>query len=437
MLTVTPPPTLSVILLNWNGRAYLEQCLYALAGQSQPASRVMLVDNGSTDGSVEFVREHFPWVKIRDNGGNIGFAAGNNVALREDDAEITVLLNPDVILYPDCLAALSEALAEDPRIGIAGCRLLYPGGDIIQHAGGFLTHPQAMPGHYGIGERDERQHNMPRDVEYVIGAAMAIRRSLLDEIGLLDEGFFLYFEDTDICRRARRAGYRVVYWPAATGIHIESATAIKGSFAYLQRFHSGRWRYLLKHFPAEEIAGPTLEAEAKWLDRLNPAERRAVTLAYLATQRGLPEIWVARERDGGDPLPPEAQAAVDQGMTGLIARARSAEFDQSGLERLAEAGVLREQPFISNIPLVGPIIASFRSAWNNVASRWYVNHLMTQQNNFNRMTVAQLEQYEAELRGQMELLEEQVVLTVELRRRVEKLQAHVTELRRQMNHRQG
>lgn len=437
MLTVTPPPSLSVILLNWNGRAYLEQCLTALAGQAGPATRVILVDNGSTDDSVEFVRERFPWVLIRENGGNIGFAAGNNAALREDNAEIVVLLNPDVILSPESLAALSEALSGDPRIGIAGCRLWYPGGEIIQHAGGFLTHPQAMPGHYGIGERDAGQYDDPRDVEYVIGAAMAIRRSLLDEIGALDEGFFLYFEDTDLCGRARRAGYRVVYWPTATGIHVESATAVKGSFTYLQRFHSGRWRYLLKQFPAEEIIGATLAAEAEWLDRLDPAERRAVTLAYLATQRELPEIWSARERGGGDSLSAEVRTAVERGLAGLLAQARSAEFNPVSLHQLSEAGRLRERPFASTVPLIGPIIARFRTAWNNVASRWYVDHLMAQQNNFNKMAVTQMEQYEIELREQMDLLEEQVIITVELRRRVEALQTQVAELRRQMSRRQG
>lgn len=147
-----------------------------------------------------------------------------------------MLLNPDVGLAPGTLAALAEALAADPRIGIAGAKLWYPDGETIQHAGGFITHPQALPGHYGIGAVDAGDYNTPRNVDYVIGAATALRRSMLDGIGLLDEGYFLYFEDADLCARARRAGYRVVYWPAATGVHVESATAAKGSFAYLHRF---------------------------------------------------------------------------------------------------------------------------------------------------------------------------------------------------------
>lgn len=425
-------PSLSVIILNWNGRPFLEQCLNALAAQDRPAGHVIMADNGSTDGSVAFVRERFPWVTIHENGGNIGFAAGNNSVIRDNKDDIIVLLNPDVVLSPDCLGELANALADDMRTGIVGCRLWYPGGEVIQHAGGYITQPQAMPGHHSIGERDEGQHGHPRDVEYVIGAAMAVRRTIFDEIGLLDEGYFLYFEDGDLCTRARQVGYRVVYWPAATGIHVESATAVKGSFAYLQRFHCSRWRYLLKHFPAEVITNATLKAEAEWIDGLDPVERRAVTLAYLATQRGLTEIWDARVREGAGALPPETRAIIQDGLAELRARARAAEFDPVTFSRLADAAVLREQPFVSAVPIIGPIIARFRTAWNNVASRWYIGHLMAQQNEFNRLAVAQLATYETELREQMELLEEQVVITAELRQRIETLQTQVADLRRQV-----
>ncbi len=159
---------------------------------------------------------------------------------------------------------------------------------------------------------------------YVIGAAAAVRRELLERIGLLDEGFFLYFEDADLCARAWRAGYRVVYCPAATGIHVESATAVKGSFAYLHRFHSGRWRYLLKHFSPGEIAGQSLSAEAAWLDGLGESERRAVSLAYLATLRQLPTIWAARERDGAEPPSAAEAVAIMAGLAALRDRARAA-----------------------------------------------------------------------------------------------------------------
>ena len=421
-------PTLSVVILNWNGRAYLEACLAALAAQKPPADRVVLVDNNSSDGSVEFTRQRFPWVTIRQNGGNLGFAAGNNAALRDETAEVIVLLNPDVALSPGALAALAGALNADPSTGIAGAKLWYPDGATIQHAGGFITHPQALPGHFGIGRRDTANHDTPRDVEYVIGAATAVRRSMLDAIGLLDEGFFLYFEDVDFCARARRAGYRVVYWPAATGIHVETATADKGSFAYLQRFHSGRWRYLLKHFPAAEIVEETIPTESEWLDGLAAAERRAASLAYLSAQRQLPRILAAREREGAGALSAGEAAAIEAGLAGLRRKALDGLSDEGMLARLSAAAELHERPFTSGVPVFGPLIAWFRATWNNVASRWYLGHLMAQQNEFNRLAVAELERLERELREQMAMMEEQVVVAAELREEIEQLRARLAEL---------
>jgi GT2 family glycosyltransferase len=421
-------PTLSVVILNWNGRAYLEACLAALAAQELPPDRVVLVDNGSTDDSVGFTRERFPWVTIRENGGNLGFAAGNNTALRDETAEVIVLLNPDVVLAPGALSALAGALA-DPSAGVVGTKLCYPDGETIQHAGGFITQPQALPGHYGIGHPDEGNFDVPRDVEYVIGAAAAFRRSLLDEIGLLDEGYFLYFEDVDFCARARNAGYRVVYWPLATGIHVESATAVKGSFAYLHRFHTGRWRYLLKHFPAAEIIEETFPAEMAWLGHLAPAERRAASLAYLSTQRQLAQILEARTREGAGALVPEETEAITAGLAELRRQTQRAILDAGSLDRLATTAELRVRPFTSDVPLIGPFIAWFRTEWNNIASRWYLDHLMVQQNEFNRLAVAEMKRLETELSEQMVLLEEQVVISAELREQIERLQAQLAELK--------
>lgn len=426
---MTPMPTLTVYILNWNGRPYLEACLRALEAQTVRPERVVVIDNGSSDDSIAFVRERFPAVEVLANGGNLGFAAGNNAGLRHLSTDAAVLLNPDVVPSPDCLAALAGALAADATIGIAGGKLWYPDRITLQHAGGYLTHPQAIPGHYGVGERDAGQHDTPRDVDYVIGGAMAVRRALLDEIGLLDEGYFLYFEDADFCARARGSGFRVLYEPRATAVHVESAVAIKGSFAYFQRFHTGRWRYLLKHFPVDEIVNETLPAETAWLEQIDASERRAVSLAYLATQHALPGIWLAREQQG-NPLPETARAGVVAGLAALRERALQAALSDAGLTSLAKAAVVVEQPFTSSVPLLGPLIVRFRTAWNNVASRWYVHHVVTQQNEFNRLAVRQLETYELELREQLALLEEQVVAQEELRRRVEELSARLAQLRR-------
>lgn len=436
-MNTTDRSTVATIILNWNGRPYLEACLSALMAQTYPIARVMLVDNDSSDDSLPFVRQAFPTVEVIANGGNVGFAAGNNVALRalmaetgERTADVALLLNPDVVLSPTYVAALAATLAADPTIAVAGGKLWYPDGATLQHAGGYITRPQAMPGHYGVGERDTGQQDTARDVAYVIGAALAVRLSALAHIGLFDEGFFLFYEDTDLCVRARAAGYRVVYEPRATAVHVESAVTVRGSFAYLQRFHSGRWRYLLKQFTAGELLDETLPAEAAWLERIDAAERRAVALAYLATRHALPDIRHAR--DAADPLPDEAWAALSAALDDLRDRARQDAFDDAALAGLAAAATVVERPFVSNVPLFGPLIARFRTAWNNVASRWYVQHVVEQQNTFNALAVRQLATYEFELREQLALLEEQVVEQEELRRRVQELAAQVAALRREL-----
>ncbi len=429
-MTPAAPPSFTAIILNWNGRAYLESCLTALLAQEYPVERLVVVDNGSTDDSLTFLRQRFPAVPVLANGGNVGFAAGNNLALRDLTTDAALLLNPDVILSPGCLGALAGALATDPAVAIAGCKLWYPDGQTLQHGGGYITRPQAMPGHYGIGETDAGQHDAARDVDYVIGAAVAIRRTALAQIGPFDAGFFLYYEDADLCARARAAGYRVVYEPRATAVHVESAVAVRGSFSYFQRFHTGRWRYLLKHFSADELLAETVPAETAWLERIDASERRAVSLAYLATRHALAGIRYSR--DAADPLPTAAWEALAAALEQLGARARQRPEDAAALARLAEAAVVVERPFASHVPLLGPLIARFRTAWNNVASRWYVLHVVEQQNAFNQLAVRQLETYELELAEQLALLEEQVVEQEALRRRVAELAAQVAELRRRL-----
>ena len=170
-----PLPSLTVIVLNWNGRSYLPSCLHALADQDYPTFQTVLVDNASTDDSVAFVQTHFPQTTIIQNKTNLGFAAGNNVALRQLQTDMAVLLNPDVVLAPDALRQMALVMQQDPQIGIVGCKLHYPGGRLIQHAGGYLTPPQAMPGHFGILEEDKGQYDAQRDVEYVIGDRKSTR----------------------------------------------------------------------------------------------------------------------------------------------------------------------------------------------------------------------------------------------------------------------
>lgn len=369
----------NILILNWNGGAYLPDCLAALKDQTYQNYRITLIDNGSTDGSVAAAREQYPALHIIETGANLGFAAGNNAALNHNTAEIVALLNPDVIVSSDWLATMVETFDSDPRIGIVGSKLWYPDGRTIQHGGGFLLSPQAMPGHHAIGEPDRGQVDVARDVDYVIGGAMAIRAEVLEQIGLLDDGYFLYYEDADYCQRARRAGRRVVYAPAATAVHVESATTVKGSFRYLQQFHTGRWRYILKHYPEDTIIDETLTAEGHWLATVDLDERLAVALACQLTLGGWDELLVARSREGAGPLSTNAAGPIRTGMLSLRDAAWALPGDLPDATHLDELANVTEPEFTSAIPFV----AAFRSAWNGVAAEPYVRPLLGQQNAFN------------------------------------------------------
>lgn len=395
-------PPVTIIVLNWNGRSLLEACLTALSAQDYPDYTVTLVDNASGDDSVAFVRQRFPQVTVLESETNLGFAGGNNVALRRLETPFAVLVNPDIVVAPDWLRRLIAAMQQEPSAGIAGCKLYFPDGR-INHAGGTITHPQAFPRHAGGHQPDQGQHATRAEVDYVIGAALAVRREFLNAVGLLDNGYFLYFEDADWCTRARRAGYRVLFVPEATAVHDESAVARKGSPAYLHRFHTGRWRYLLKHFAPQEIVDETLPAEAAWLQTCAAREREALAAAYRTTLARTPEIWRARSAHGAAPMPPTAQSAIVAGLEALRRQAVLPPADEAGWALLQERARVAERPFTSPTPLVGPLLARLRDAWANVAVRWYVRPLTQQQNAFNLALLEEVRAAEKQLRDEAEI----------------------------------
>jgi GT2 family glycosyltransferase len=335
-------PPVSIIVLNWNAGYLLDRCLSALMELNYPEYTIILVDNSSTDGSLQLVRERFSGVRIIGNDRNLGYSAGNNVALQEVDHSLIAILNPDVFVAQDWLISQVKAMEADNMIGITGSKLYYPGEKLIQHAGGYLSFPRAITGHYGLLEEDHGQCNMMRDVDYVIGAAFLIRRSVIDQIGMFDEGYFMYFEDVDLCYRARRGGLRVVYVPEAIGIHVESATSKKGSAAYFRRFHTSRWRFLLKNNDLDEVLAETVPAEREWISLIGSMERRAVYFAFRSIIKSLPAIKSRRTLDGGSLIEPMTNAqelAITSSLAALKQDAR-----KEGLYSLAEiSGAVRER----------------------------------------------------------------------------------------------
>jgi GT2 family glycosyltransferase len=213
-------PQVVIVVLNWNGLADTLECLESLARLDYPAYEVVVVDNDSTDGSAEAIREQFPEVTLIENRENLGFTGGNNVGLRYALARGTdyaLLLNNDTKVAPDFLRHMVEASEADPTVGIAGPTIYYhERPDIIWSAGGVIDWRRGSTQMVGLNERDEGQlGQVPRTVDFVTGCALLVRRAVLEQAGLLDERFFAYYEETEWCVRATRAGFKIVHVPLA------------------------------------------------------------------------------------------------------------------------------------------------------------------------------------------------------------------------------
>jgi len=222
-------PKVAVIVLNWNGLDLTLDCLESLLATTWPNLDVYLVDNASSDGSVEAVQEKYAGrVKIIVNGTNLGFAGGNNIGIDRalnDGADYVLLLNNDTVVAPGMVGHMADLLVQNPEAGIAGPKIYYHNPpDQIWFAGGEVFLARAIARHIGIREKDTGQYDTLKETDYITGCALIARREVFERIGKLDPVYVAYFEDTDFCMRARRAGYKIYYVPAGKVWHKISAS---------------------------------------------------------------------------------------------------------------------------------------------------------------------------------------------------------------------
>ncbi len=223
---------ISVVIVGWNAEHYLELCLESLAkAPPRRSMEVFVVDNASTDGSVEMIEAKFPWVKLIKSSENLGFAKGNNVAIRQCQGRYIALVNPDVIVFPGCLDALADFLDQNPNVGNVGPRVLNPDMSVQSSCRQFPTLWNNFCSATGLSTRfknsrffaGEHMFYFPHDrtlaVDVIVGCFSMIRRETFAEVGLLDEGLFMYGDDVDWCRRAWNAGWQVVFYPGGQAIH--------------------------------------------------------------------------------------------------------------------------------------------------------------------------------------------------------------------------
>jgi GT2 family glycosyltransferase len=220
-------PEISVIVLNWNGKHFLEICLGSLRKQTFRDFEVILVDNGSEDGSAEYVRTHFPEVHLVALSQNLGFCGGNNAGYEHTKGDIVVLLNNDTEVHPDWLLELHNAAARYPNAGSFASKMLYfDERDRLDNCGFGLTSAGLTVDH-GRGEIDGIAWAEPRSVFGACAGAGAYRRSMIEKIGFLDNDFFTFYEDVDLAFRAQLRGYDCVFIPGAIVYHRYRATMNK------------------------------------------------------------------------------------------------------------------------------------------------------------------------------------------------------------------
>ncbi len=215
---------LAVVIVNWNGRRFLDACLTSVLGQRPAPDRVIVVDNGSTDDSLAYLRTNWPQVVVLDAGTNLGFSGGNNLGIRDAlgaGAEYVLLLNNDAELLPGALGELLAALHEvGPAAWAAAPKILYRAKpDVIWSAGGRFDWWRGLSIDRGWNERDTGQYDRPELMEFANACCLLVREGVFRDVGLLDDMYFMYFEDSDLAARAGRSGARVAYRPAARVHH--------------------------------------------------------------------------------------------------------------------------------------------------------------------------------------------------------------------------
>ena len=254
---------LVIVIVNWNVKQLLANCLEstlpALEGLS---AKVVVVDNASSDDSVGLVRERFPEVILIANRDNVGFSRANNQALNEfaGSARHYLLLNPDTVVPPDAFKAMIAFMGSHPDAGIVGCKIVKPDGTLDWPCKRSYIYPSVL--FYkalGLDRRFPKSERFGRyqltyldpdeihEVDSVVGAFLMIRAECLQQIGTLDESFFMYGEDCEWCYRAKAAGWKVYYVPASTIVHHKGQSTSQASSRMIYHWYSATWRLYKKH----------------------------------------------------------------------------------------------------------------------------------------------------------------------------------------------
>jgi len=248
---------LSIIIVSWNTRDLLADCLDSVY-ENPPNGRfeIIIVDNASSDGSADMVRQRFPQARLIAKEENVGFAKGNNEAIPFCSGEYVLLLNPDTVVKPDALAALTHFMDTHPEAGAAGSRLLNPDGSLqtscypapkLTRELWRLFHLDAVRP-YGEYRMHKWSTDAAREVDVIKGASLIFRREVLEKVGFLDGAYFMYSEEVDLCLRVQRADWRLYWVPQSQVVHYEGQSTKQIATDMFLQLYLGKLMYFRKHY---------------------------------------------------------------------------------------------------------------------------------------------------------------------------------------------
>jgi hypothetical protein len=250
---------LSIVVVTWNAKAYVEECLQSLVNDKQILTEIVVVDNASSDGTPELVHRQFPEVKLIRNSQNLGFAKANNIGIRAASGTYLALVNSDVVVPPGCLGMLLSFMEAEPTVGIVGPQMIGSNGAVRRSCMRFPSLTNSVCRAVGLDRfptlsrlvggqmMAEFSHERIANVEVLNGWFWMIRRAALDQVGLLDERFFIYGEDLDWCHRFRKAGWRLVFNPEARAIHYGGASSSAAPVRFYLEMQRANLQYWNKH----------------------------------------------------------------------------------------------------------------------------------------------------------------------------------------------
>lgn len=240
-------PEVSVIIVSWNAREYLVGCLMSLYEEDLVSTEVIVVDNGSEDGSAEAVEELFPEVVLIRAGENLGFAKANNLGIQASSGRYVCLINSDVVVIEGCVNALKEYLDTDESAGLVSPKVLNPDMTLQPTLRRFPSLKGVLLSAIGLDRLNYLPHGNTIEAEAVSGCFMMVRRKAIEDAGLLDERFFFYAEDKDWCRRIKSAGWKIVFYPKARAVHYGGQSSAAAPVRFYIELYNANLKYWKKH----------------------------------------------------------------------------------------------------------------------------------------------------------------------------------------------